>query len=113
MKKGIHPKFYHDAKVICGCGNTWITGSTQPEIRTDVCSACHPFFTGQSQRIMDRGGQVERFNRRLEQAQDRRQEEEQRLERKQRRQRERQLVEVVDEDDVEPIDVSTDDSPEA
>ncbi len=110
MKKDIHPKFYHDAKVICACGNTWTTGSTQPEIRTDVCSACHPFFTGQTQRLVDRAGQVERFNRRLEQAQGLRQEMEDRRESKQRRQRERQLVEVVDEDEVEPIDMSAPDS---
>jgi large subunit ribosomal protein L31 len=65
MKEDIHPKYYPDAKVICACGNTWTTGATQPEIRTDVCSACHPFFTGE-QRIVDTAGQVERFMRRLE-----------------------------------------------
>ncbi len=113
MKKDIHPKFYHDAKVICGCGNTWTTGSTQPEIRTDVCSACHPFFTGQVQRLVDRAGQVERFNRRLEQAQDLRQEAADRRESKQRRRRERQLVEVVSEDNVEAIDLGTDGPSEA
>ena len=47
MKKGIHPTYYPDAKVICACGNTWTTGSTKKEIRTEVCSKCHPFFTGQ------------------------------------------------------------------
>ena len=65
MKKGIHPQYYPQAKVVCACGNTWITGSTQPEIHTDVCSACHPFFTGE-QRIVDAEGHVERFMRRLE-----------------------------------------------
>jgi large subunit ribosomal protein L31 len=65
MKEGIHPKYYPDATVICACGNTWTTGATQKEIRTDVCSACHPFFTGE-QRIVDTAGQVERFMRRLE-----------------------------------------------
>ncbi len=65
MKDKIHPKYYPQARVICACGNTWITGATQPEIRTDVCSACHPFFTGE-QRIVDTAGQVERFMRRLE-----------------------------------------------
>jgi large subunit ribosomal protein L31 len=65
MKEDIHPKYYPDAKVTCACGNTWTTGATQPEIRTDVCSACHPFFTGE-QRIVDTAGQVERFMRRLE-----------------------------------------------
>jgi large subunit ribosomal protein L31 len=65
MKEDIHPEFYPEAKVICACGNSWTVGSTQPEIRTDVCSACHPFFTGE-QRIVDSGGQVERFLKKLE-----------------------------------------------
>lgn len=65
MKEGIHPKYYPAATVICACGNTWTTGATRSEIRTDVCSACHPFFTGE-QRIVDTAGQVERFMRRLE-----------------------------------------------
>jgi large subunit ribosomal protein L31 len=65
MKEGIHPNYYPEATVICGCGNTWTTGATQEMIRTDVCSACHPFYTGE-QRIVDTAGQVERFMRRLE-----------------------------------------------
>lgn len=65
MKADIHPKYYANARVICSCGNTWMTGSTKPEIRTDVCSACHPFYTGE-QRIVDTAGQVERFMKRLE-----------------------------------------------
>ena len=65
MKKGIHPDYYPEAKVICACGNTFITGSTKEEVRTDVCSACHPFFTGE-QRIVDTAGQVERFEKRRE-----------------------------------------------
>ncbi|NPA90031.1 MAG: 50S ribosomal protein L31 [Chloroflexi bacterium] len=64
MRKGIHPTYYEEATVICACGNTWTTGSTVEVIRTDVCSACHPFFTGE-QRIVDTAGQVERFMRRL------------------------------------------------
>ncbi len=64
MKQGIHPTYYEEAVVICSCGNTWTTGSTKKEIHTDVCSACHPFFTGE-QRIVDTAGQVERFMRRL------------------------------------------------
>ena len=66
MKKDIHPKYYPDAKVTCACGNTWTTGSTQPEIRTEVCSNCHPFFTGQQQRLIDIEGQVDRFYRKLQ-----------------------------------------------
>ena len=65
MKKDIHPEFYPEAQVICACGNTWTVGSTVPVIRTDICSKCHPFFTGE-QRIVDSGGQVERFMRKLE-----------------------------------------------
>ncbi len=67
MKKEIHPEFYPDATVICGsCGATWTTGSTVKEIRTEVCSNCHPFYTGQQQRILDREGQVDRFYKRLQ-----------------------------------------------
>ena len=65
MKENVHPKYYPEATVICACGNTWKTGATQEVIRTDVCSACHPFFTGE-QRIVDTAGQVDRFMRRLE-----------------------------------------------
>lgn len=71
MKKDIHPKYYPEAKVICGsCGATWTTGSTVAEIRTEVCSNCHPFYTGQQQRILDREGQVDRFYKRLQVRQD-------------------------------------------
>ncbi len=65
MKEKIHPQYFADAAVICACGNTWTTGATQKVIRTDVCSACHPFYTGE-QRIVDTAGQVDRFLRRLE-----------------------------------------------
>ena len=68
MKPDIHPKYYPTATVICSCGATWLTGSTVPEIRTDVCSTCHPFYTGE-QRIVDTAGQVERFMKRLERRQ--------------------------------------------
>ena len=65
MKENIHPKFYPEAQATCACGNTWTVGATVPLVRTDVCSACHPFFTGE-QRIVDAGGQVERFMKKLE-----------------------------------------------
>lgn len=65
MKENIHPKFYPEAQATCACGNTWTVGATVPVIRTDVCSKCHPFFTGE-QRIVDAGGQVERFMKKLE-----------------------------------------------
>jgi large subunit ribosomal protein L31 len=70
MKKGIHPTYYPDATVICACGNTWKTGSTRKEIHTEVCSKCHPFFTGQQQRLIDVEGQVDRFYKKLQARQD-------------------------------------------
>lgn len=70
MKQGIHPTYYPDAQITCACGATWSTGSTRKQIRTDVCSACHPFYTGE-QRIVDTAGQVDRFMRRLQQAEER------------------------------------------
>jgi len=63
MKTEIHPTFYEDAVVTCACGNTFTTGSTHKELKTEICSVCHPFYTGQ-QRIVDTGGQVERFRKR-------------------------------------------------
>jgi large subunit ribosomal protein L31 len=67
MKPKIHPKYYPNAKVSCAsCGAEWTTGSTVPEIRTEVCSNCHPFYTGQQARILDREGQVDRFYKRLQ-----------------------------------------------
>lgn len=59
MKEGIHPD-YKECKVTCACGNTFMTKSVNEEIRTDICSACHPFFTGQ-QKFAHRGGRVEKF----------------------------------------------------
>ena len=75
MKESIHPTWYPEATVVCACGNTWITGATVPEIRTDICSACHPFYTGE-QRIVDTEGQVDRFMKRLQVRDSRRAEEE-------------------------------------
>jgi large subunit ribosomal protein L31 len=66
VKAEIHPTYYPDAKVTCAsCGTTWTTGSTRKEIRVDICSNCHPFFTGESQRILDIEGQVDRFYKKL------------------------------------------------
>ncbi len=61
MKKDIHPK-YEKCVVTCGCGHTFQTRSTSPELRLEICSNCHPFFTGQ-QRFVDTAGRVEQFNR--------------------------------------------------
>ena len=66
MKAGIHPE-YKEATVTCGCGSSWTTRSTKERLHVDVCSACHPYFTGE-QRLVDTAGQVERFQRRLQQA---------------------------------------------
>jgi large subunit ribosomal protein L31 len=66
MREGIHPK-YEAASITCSCGNVIETKSTRGNMRIDVCSKCHPFFTGE-QRLMDTGGQVERFRRRAQRA---------------------------------------------
>ncbi len=63
MKEKIHPKYYPDAQVICSCGNTFTTGSTIKVLKVEVCSKCHPFFTGE-RKMMDTAGQVERFKQR-------------------------------------------------
>lgn len=60
MKKDLHPTYYSNAKVICACGNTFTTGSTQEEIKTELCSACHPFYTGK-QKLVDPARRVEKF----------------------------------------------------
>jgi large subunit ribosomal protein L31 len=65
MKPKIHPKYFPNARMICACGNSWTTGSTVAELKVDICSACHPFYTGE-QRIVDTAGQVDRFMKRLE-----------------------------------------------
>jgi large subunit ribosomal protein L31 len=65
MKEGIHPEFHPEAKIVCSCGNSWVAGSTQSELHTDVCSQCHPFYTGE-RRIVDSAGRVDRFLRKLE-----------------------------------------------
>jgi large subunit ribosomal protein L31 len=66
MKADIHPTYYPDAKVTCAsCGKTWTTGSTRKELRVDICSNCHPFYTGEASRILDIEGQVDRFYKKL------------------------------------------------
>ena len=63
MKDGIHPK-YVEAEVSCGCGNTFKTRSTSSKLKVEICSACHPFFTGK-QKLVDTGGRVDRFKKRF------------------------------------------------
>jgi large subunit ribosomal protein L31 len=66
MKAEIHPTYYPDAKVTCAsCGKTWTTGSTRKELRVDICSNCHPFYTGEASRLLDIEGQVDRFYKKL------------------------------------------------
>lgn len=102
MKTDIHPK-YVEATVTCAsCNTTWTTRSTKPELRVELCSNCHPFYTGQ-QRIVDTAGQVERFNKRISaaQAEPRRKKAERRQQKLDQRQRMRstqeQLLEVGEE----------------
>jgi len=64
MKKNIHPKYYPAARVQCACGNSFTIGSTKEFIEVEICSACHPFYTGQG-KIVDTLGQVQKFKKRL------------------------------------------------
>jgi large subunit ribosomal protein L31 len=63
MKKGIHPEYHNDTKVSCACGAEFTVGSTLPKIDVEICSQCHPFFTGE-EKLLDTGGRVERFKKR-------------------------------------------------
>ena len=60
MKEGIHPEYF-DTTVTCGCGNTFTTGSTRPELKVDICNACHPFYTGKL-KFVDTAGRIEKFS---------------------------------------------------
>jgi len=64
MKEGIHPKYYDNAVVKCACGETFVTGSTKPNLHVEICSKCHPFFTGK-QKLVDTGGRVEKFKKKF------------------------------------------------
>lgn len=64
MKKEIHPTYYPDAVVVCACGNTFKVGSTKPELHVEICSNCHPFYTGK-QKLVDTAGRVEKFRARV------------------------------------------------
>ena len=69
MKNNIHPKYYKDAKVVCACGNIFTVGSTKELIEVEVCSKCHPFYTGKG-KMVDTLGRVERFKKRLAKKED-------------------------------------------
>ena len=73
MKEKIHPKWFPEARVHCACGHTFTTGSTMPEIGVEICSACHPLFTGQ-QKFVDTAGRVDKFRQREEIAKKKQQE---------------------------------------
>ncbi len=64
MKKGIHPQVYTDAVIACACGNSFTTMSTKKDIQVEICSACHPFYTGQK-RYIDTEGQIDKFAKKL------------------------------------------------
>lgn len=68
-KKDIHPKYYKKAKVKCACGNEFEVGSTKPELEIEICSRCHPFYTGE-EKIIDTLGQIQKFKSRLEKHQE-------------------------------------------
>ena len=68
MKSSIHPKYYPEASVKCVCGNTFKVGSTKPNLEIEICSNCHPFYTGH-EKVLDTRGRVERFKKRLEKKQ--------------------------------------------
>jgi large subunit ribosomal protein L31 len=63
MKDGIHPQYHPDAKFICACGHRFTAGSTKPEVHVEICSNCHPFYTGK-QNLIDTAGTIDRFKRR-------------------------------------------------
>ena len=67
MKKELHPQYFDKAQVVCACGNKFTVGSTKEKIEVEICSACHPFFTGQ-EKVMDTAGRVEKFKTRLAKA---------------------------------------------
>lgn len=69
MKKDIHPKYYDKAKVTCSCGNAFEVGSTEKEIKVEVCSNCHPFYTGTA-KFIDTAGRVDKFKARVQKAED-------------------------------------------
>lgn len=68
MKKDLHPQYHTDAKVVCACGNTFTTGSTSTELRVEICSACHPFYTGK-QKLVDTARRIDRFKKIMEKKQ--------------------------------------------
>lgn len=89
MKNNTHPNWNNDTKVTCSCGNTFTTGSTLQEIEVDICSECHPFFTGEM-KFIDQQGRVDRFKKQMEQAQQKKQKTQEKLEEKKQTQQTQQ-----------------------
>lgn len=86
MKKD-HPKYYKDAEIVCACGHKFIVGSTVPTMKTEICSACHPYFTGK-EKFIDKAHRIDRFKQRLEKHLKIKEEQKKREEEKQRKQKE-------------------------
>jgi len=94
MKSNIHPKWYPEAKVKCACGHTFTVGSTLPEIQVEICSACHPFFTGEM-KYVDTLGRVERFQKKQQVAKDRQAKKKKKVELKKKKVRPETLREML------------------
>lgn len=100
MKRNLHPTYYPEAKVTCACGNTFTTGSTQPELRVEICHKCHPFFTGE-EKFVDIEGRVEKFEKKRKAAEKRqearsRKQEEEKAKEKEREIRPKSLKELLE-----------------
>jgi len=94
MKKEIHPEFHTDAKVTCSCGATFVVGSTLPEIKVEICSNCHPFYTG-TEKILDTAGRVEKFKAKTAKAKSLEEEEKKKKEKKQAKYKKQQEKKVA------------------
>lgn len=94
MKQGIHPQYFNDAKVTCACGNTFTTGATVPEIRVEICSNCHPFFTGEM-KYVDTVGLVEKFQQAQKKAREMKTKKQEVAKQKEERKRPESLREMI------------------
>jgi len=95
MKPGIHPQYFDDCKITCACGNSFTTGATVPEIKIDVCSKCHPFFTGEM-KFVDTLGRVEKFQKKQEKAKEIKAQTVKKMEERKERVRPSSLREMID-----------------
>lgn len=95
MKANIHPQYFDDAKVTCACGNTFVVGSTLPEITVEICSNCHPFYTGEM-KFIDTMGRVEKFQKSQEKAKVIREQKVKKVEEKKERERPESLRAMIE-----------------